>query len=107
MENMNGRDGQARKRPSDGIVHVRPHATLADIDLHEKHRRRSLSTASIKSISKATDRFGHEAHEAAEVSTAVGEDNRTYSQSQSAIKAMERTGTATAGKSAGGRCSLQ
>lgn len=99
-------------RSQDGMVEVRPIKTLADVDLAMERegagpRRRSLSQTSLKSIGKATDKFGGEALEAAEISTQVGEDNRVHSRQASAIKAMERTGTAKSGARLQNRCSVQ
>ncbi len=58
------------------------------------HRERSLSQASAKSIDKALAKLGGEAMAAAQTSVVLGEKNRDGEKHASAIKALEKTGTA-------------
>lgn len=73
-------------------------ANLAELDKGAVPARqeRRLSNASAKSIEKAVAMMGGEAMNAAQTTVVLGEMNRTGSleRQASAIKAMEKTGTA-------------
>lgn len=75
-----------------------PTATLSEENLAslavEPHRPRSMSTASAKSIDKAMAKLGGESLMAAQTSVVLGEKNRGADKQASAIKALEKTGTA-------------
>ena len=79
-----------------------PSATLSEENLSKitegPHRERTLSSASAKSIDKALSKLGGEAMAAAQTSVVLGEKNREgdLKKQASAIKAMEKTGTAKA-----------
>ena len=70
----------------------------------QPHRERSLSQASAKSIDKALSKLGGEAMAAAQTSVVLGEKNRDGDPNKqaSAIKAMEKTGTAKSLAAEGG-----
>ena len=76
---------------------------------------RRLSNASVKSIEKALAKMGPEAMQAAQTTVVLGEMNRKgdvpLNRQASAIKAMEKTGTAKSataegGEPSGGGCCL-
>ena len=76
-------------------------ANLAELDKGAVPARneRRLSNASAKSIEKAVAMMGGEAMNAAQTTVVLGEQNRRGSldRQASAIKAMEKTGTAHSG----------